>query len=54
MLKDLDLVLRLAEVAGARLPGARTVRDVYAAADRAGRGDEDFSAVIEEVARGAD
>ena len=54
MLKDLDLALRLADVAGARLPAAVAIRDAYAAAERAGRGDEDFSAVIEEVARGAD
>ena len=49
MLKDLDLVLRLAGEVGTSLPATRTVRDLYARAAKAGRADQDFSAIITEL-----
>jgi 3-hydroxyisobutyrate dehydrogenase-like beta-hydroxyacid dehydrogenase len=51
MLKDLDLALALAAEHGLALPGTAAVRDAYAAAAKAGRRDDDFSAVIEELNR---
>jgi len=51
MLKDLDLVLALADERGLSVPGTRAMRDAYAAAAAAGRRDDDFSAVIEELDR---
>lgn len=53
MLKDLDLALSLAAEQGLELPGTAAVRDAYAATAAAGRRDEDFSAVIEQLDRGA-
>lgn len=52
MLKDLDLALSLASEQGLELPGTAAVRDAYAATAAAGRRDEDFSAVIEQLALG--
>jgi 3-hydroxyisobutyrate dehydrogenase-like beta-hydroxyacid dehydrogenase len=49
MLKDLDLALSLAAEQGLALPGTAAVRDAYAATAAAGRRDEDFSAVIEQL-----
>jgi 3-hydroxyisobutyrate dehydrogenase-like beta-hydroxyacid dehydrogenase len=49
MLKDLDLVLALAGETGATLPTTRAVRDLFASAAAAGRAEEDFSSVIEEL-----
>ena len=49
MLKDLDLALSLATEHGLELPGTAAVRDAYAATAAAGRRDEDFSAVIEQL-----
>jgi 3-hydroxyisobutyrate dehydrogenase-like beta-hydroxyacid dehydrogenase len=51
MLKDLDLALSLAAEQGLELPGTSAIRDAYAATAAAGRRDEDFSAVIEQLDR---
>lgn len=50
MLKDLDLALHLAGDLGLRLPATRTIRDVYDHSAQHGRADQDFSAVIDQVA----
>ncbi|HET9013138.1 MAG TPA: NAD(P)-dependent oxidoreductase, partial [Gemmatimonadaceae bacterium] len=52
MLKDLDLALALAADEGLVLPGTAAIREAYAATAAAGRRDDDFSAVIEELDRG--
>ena len=46
LLKDIDLALELARAHGLELPGVRAVRDAYGSSAAAGRGDDDFSAVI--------
>ena len=46
LVKDLDLALELARTHGLALPGVRTARDSYVESAVAGRGDDDFSAVI--------
>lgn len=50
LLKDLNLALHLATDLGIALPATVTIRDVYARSADAGRADQDFSAVIEQVA----
>lgn len=50
MLKDLDLVAHLAKEMGAAIPVTDVVRDVYARTVAAGHGDQDFAAVIEQIA----
>lgn len=49
MLKDLNLVLDLAREHALRLPAASAIRDQYAAAADAGRAEQDFSAVIDQL-----
>jgi len=51
LLKDLDLALALARAEDIALPGTAAIRDTYARAADAGYADQDFSAVIELVAR---
>jgi 3-hydroxyisobutyrate dehydrogenase len=53
LLKDLDLVLALARDESLELPATRSIRDTYADTAAAGRGEEDFSAVIEHLAASA-
>ena len=50
MLKDLELALALGRSAGLSLGGLEAVRDAYAASAADGRGDVDFSAVIDTIA----
>jgi 3-hydroxyisobutyrate dehydrogenase-like beta-hydroxyacid dehydrogenase len=47
--KDADLVLEAAADAGVELRLARAARDWLVAAEQAGRGDEDYSAVLEQI-----
>lgn len=47
--KDADLVATAAEAAGRRLPVASAARDWVSAAVAAGRGDEDYSAVLAHI-----
>ena len=49
MLKDLNLILHLAQDEGVTLPATTAIRDVYARSARAGREEQDFSAVIEQL-----
>ena len=49
LLKDLDLALEVARTHALALPGLRAMRDAYGASRAAGRGEEDFSAVIESL-----
>lgn len=49
LLKDLDLALDVARTHALALPGLRAIRDAYGASFTAGRGEEDFSAVIESL-----
>ena len=51
LLKDIDLALELARTHALELPGARAVRDAYGSSAAAGRGDDDFSAVIATLER---
>lgn len=46
MRKDLGLALQSAEAAGAELQLTRTASELYASAERRGRGDEDFSSLF--------
>jgi 3-hydroxyisobutyrate dehydrogenase len=47
--KDLRLVEEAAEHGGRTLPGVTTAREAFEDAERAGRGDEDFSAVADHL-----
>lgn len=51
LLKDIDLALELARTHALELPGVRAVRDAYSGSAAAGRGDDDFSAVIATLER---
>jgi 3-hydroxyisobutyrate dehydrogenase-like beta-hydroxyacid dehydrogenase len=53
LLKDLDLVLALAREQALALPATESIRETYARTAAEGRGDEDFSAVIEHLAGGS-
>jgi 3-hydroxyisobutyrate dehydrogenase-like beta-hydroxyacid dehydrogenase len=52
MLKDLRHCIEEAEAIGVDLPIARLAESMYAKADAAGFGDDDFAAVIEAVSPG--
>ena len=53
LLKDLDLVLDLARAQSLTLPATESIRETYGRTAAEGRGEEDFSAVIEHLARGS-
>ena len=49
--KDLRLVEQAAEAGGRNLPGVGVARAAFDEAERAGRGDEDYAAVVEQIER---
>jgi 3-hydroxyisobutyrate dehydrogenase-like beta-hydroxyacid dehydrogenase len=52
MAKDLRLVAEAAAAAGRTLPGSAVALQAFDDAERAGRGDEDYSAVVDQIERG--